>query len=80
MREIDYSAILNNIDQMINTLEYDSMRSPGKTKINSETIVNLFILKDRYASKAVVAPTAKKEEAVVEAPAKKVAAKATTKV
>lgn len=79
MRDIDYKQVLENIENMINTLEYDSMRSPGKAKINAETLVNMYNLKDRYESKAVVAPTAKKE-AVVEAPAKKVEAKATTKV
>ena len=79
MRDITYEQILENLKNMINTLEYDSMRSPGKAKINAETLVNMYNLRDRYESKAVVAPTAKKE-AVVEAPAKKVAPKATTKV
>lgn len=79
MRDVDYKPILENINNMINTLEYDSMRSPGKTKVNAETLVNLYILKDRYESKAVVAPTAKKE-AVVEAPAKKTTAKTVEKV
>lgn len=79
MRDINYKQVLENIENMINTLEYDSMRSPGKAKVNAETLVNMYNLKDRYESKAVVAPTAQKE-AVVEAPAKKVAAKTTTKI
>ncbi len=33
---------------MINTLEYDSMRSAGKTKINCGLLVNLYNLKDIY--------------------------------
>jgi hypothetical protein len=71
MRPINYSQILEHVTNMINTLEYDSMRSPGKAKINAETLVHLYMLKDRYESQAVVAPTVKKEEAVVEAPVKK---------
>lgn len=77
MRDINYDEILQNISDMINTLEYDSMRSPGKAKINAETIVHLYNLKDRYESKAVVAPTVKKQEAVVEAPVKKTVSKTT---
>lgn len=73
MRDINYNDIKKHIDDMINTLEYDSMRSPGKAKVNAETLVNLHILKDRYNAKAVEAPTV--EEAVVEAPAKKTTAK-----
>ncbi len=33
---------------MINTLEYDSMRSAGKCKINAGLLVNLHTLKDIY--------------------------------
>ncbi len=36
---------------MTNTLEYDSMRSPGKTKINASLLVNLHTLKDIYEEK-----------------------------
>ena len=68
MRDIDYNQVLNNVKNMINLLEYDSMRSPGKAKVNAENLASLYLLKDRY--EAVVAPTVK-EEAVVEAPAKK---------
>jgi len=78
MRDINYEQVLENINHMINTLEYDSMRSPGKAKINADTLVNMYNLKDRYESKAVVAPTAKK--AVVEAPAKKTTVKSVDKV
>ena len=37
-----------NIETMINTLEYDSMRSPGKTKLNAGLLVDLYTLKDIY--------------------------------
>jgi len=78
MRDINYTQLLDNVTNMINLLEYDSMRSPGKAKVNSDNLVSLYILKDRYT--AVVAPTVK-EETVVEAPVKKTVgrpAKATT--
>ena len=68
MRNVDYNQILLNVKDMISLLEYDSMRSAGKTKVNANTLVSLYSLKDRY--EAVVAPTVK-EEAVVEAPVKK---------
>ena len=48
MREINKTELLYNIDTMINTLEYDSMRSAGKTKINCGLLVNLYNLKDIY--------------------------------
>lgn len=76
MRKIDYTQVLDNIESMINVLEYDSMRSPGKAKINSETLVHLYSLQDRYQSKTVVAPAVKKE-AVVDAPVKKPVSKTT---
>ena len=68
MRDINYNQVLDNVNNMINLLEYDAMRSPGKTKVNADNLVSLYTLKDRYT--AVVAPTVK-EEAVVEAPVKK---------
>ena len=48
MREIDYVKVMENIDDMINTLEFDAMRSPGKVKQNCDTLVYLYNLKDRY--------------------------------
>jgi hypothetical protein len=33
---------------MINTLEYDSMRSAGKTKVNCGLLVSLYSLKNIY--------------------------------
>ena len=48
VREVNKTEVLFNIETMINTLEYDSMRSPGKTKINAGLLVNLYTLKDIY--------------------------------
>jgi hypothetical protein len=48
VREINKTELLYNIETMINTLEYDSMRSAGKTKVNCGLLVNLYTLKDIY--------------------------------
>ena len=48
MREINKTELLYNIDTMINTLEYDSMRSAGKTKVNCGLLVSLYSLKNIY--------------------------------
>ena len=48
VREINKTELLYNIDTMINTLEYDSMRSAGKTKVNCSLLVSLYTLKDIY--------------------------------
>ena len=49
-REIDYDKLLQNIDEMINTLEYDSSRSGGKTKLNCDKLYFLYSLQQRYNS------------------------------
>ena len=49
-REIDYGKLLQNIDEMINTLEYDSSRSGGKTKLNCDKLFYLYSLQQRYHS------------------------------
>mgnify|MGYP003114136691 FL=1 len=49
-REIDYGKLLQNIDEMINTLEYDSSRSGGKTKLNCDKLYYLYSLQQRYNS------------------------------
>jgi len=51
MRKIDYDKILYNIDVMLNTLEYDSIRSGGKVKINAQDLLNLIELKKYYTAK-----------------------------
>ncbi len=49
-REIDYDKLLQNIDEMINTLEYDSSRSGGKAKLNCDRLYYLYSLQQRYHS------------------------------
>ena len=49
-REIDYNKLLENINEMINTLEYDSSRSGGKTKLNCDKLYYLYSLQQRYNS------------------------------
>ena len=49
MREIDIDALLNNYKEMINTLEYDSMRSAGKAKLNSEKLIHMHSLVNHYS-------------------------------
>lgn len=51
MREIDYTKLIDNIDEMVNTLEYDSMRSAGKSKLNAPTLIELIELRKHYQSK-----------------------------
>ena len=62
MREINRTELLYNIDTMINTLEYDSMRSPGKTKVNAGLLVNLYTLKDIYIKELKNSKAAPKKE------------------
>ena len=49
-REIDYDKLLENINDMINILEYDSSRSGGKTKLNCDKLYYLYSLQQRYHS------------------------------
>ena len=56
---IDYSKLHSNVVDMINLLEYDSMRSSGKAKMNSQHLHALYELKDRYAK---LIKTPKKED------------------
>ena len=46
--EINYVKLSQNVDQMINLLEYDSMRSSGKCKMNSQHLHSLYFLKEKY--------------------------------
>ena len=50
IREIDYDRLLQNIEEMINTLEYDSSRSGGKAKLNCDKLYYLYQLQQRYHS------------------------------
>jgi len=51
MYEINYKQLLSNYEQMINTLEYDSMRSGGKAKLNADTLNNLYTMRAMYEKK-----------------------------
>jgi hypothetical protein len=51
MYEINYEQLLTNYNQMINTLEYDSMRSGGKAKLNADTLNKLYVMKAMYEKK-----------------------------
>ena len=50
-RPIDYQQLLDNVDIMINTMEYDSMRSAGKTKVNAAQLNDLYKLRESVAKK-----------------------------
>ena len=62
MREVNKTEVLFNVETMINTLEYDSMRSPGKTKVNAGLLVNLYALKDIYIKELKNSKAAPKKE------------------
>ena len=63
---VEYDKLLINLKEMINVLEYDSMRSPGKAKLNSSTLVAMYDLVDRYEAAAVGdTPTVEAEPAPV---------------
>ena len=51
MHEIDHKVLLDNVIKMINLLEYDSMRSSGKAKMNSQHLHSLYFLKEVYENK-----------------------------
>tara|TARA_R100000742_G_C4180512_1_gene15805 strand:+ start:45 stop:281 length:237 start_codon:yes stop_codon:yes gene_type:complete len=62
VREVNKTEVLFNVETMINTLEYDSMRSPGKTKVNAGLLVNLYALKDIYIKELKNSKAAPKKE------------------
>lgn len=67
-KEVDYGKLVANLKEMINVLEYDSMRSSGKAKLNSSTLVSMYELVDRYEAAAVgkkATPTVEAEQAPV---------------
>ena len=53
-KEVDYEALLDNVNSMISLLEYDAMRSPGKAKMNSQHLHSLYFLKEKYDEKMKV--------------------------
>ena len=66
-REIDYTELLSNVNEMIRLLEFDSMRSAGKCKLNGPTLADLYSLKDRYEAKLAAAKKAAPKKAATEA-------------
>ena len=63
MSEIDYEQLVANYTEMINTLEYDSMRSPGKAKLNAAVLASMLELKAHYQAKLNSKKAAAKKEA-----------------
>ena len=45
MKDIDYSLIILNYEKMINILEFDSMRSAGKAKLNAPTVESMYMMR-----------------------------------
>ena len=62
MHDIDYSTLLENVSKMINLLEHDAMRSPGKAKMNSQHLHSLYYLKEKYEAKIISSNKLKKED------------------
>lgn len=58
---IDYDQVIANMQEMIGVLEYDSMRSPGKAKMNAMTLMSLYSCIDRYQAMSAKKPATKKE-------------------
>ena len=44
MHEIDKEEVRKNLLKMINVLEFDAMRSPGKAKLNSQHLHSMYWL------------------------------------
>ena len=64
--QVDYYKLINNMESMINLLEFDAMRSSGKAKLNSQHLHSLYFLVDKYKAKMASKPgpkpaSAKKE-------------------
>ena len=60
MREIDDSAIVSNLKEMISVLEFDSMRSAGKAKLNSQHLHSMYwLLQNVYEKPAAYAANKK---------------------
>ena len=51
LHQIDYETLLYNVNQMLNLLEFDAMRSSGKAKLNSQHLHSLYYLRDIYEDK-----------------------------
>ena len=62
LHEIDYELLLKNVNSMINLLEFDSMRSSGKAKLNSQHLHSMYFLQEKYESKVKKPTPVKKKE------------------
>ena len=58
-RPIAYDTLIHNVEVMINTLEYDSMRSAGKCKANAGNLNDLYTLHDNLMKRKPKTPTKK---------------------
>ena len=61
MNDIDYELLKKRADEMINLLEYDSTRSAGKMKMNSQHLHSLYFLAEIYEKKLMKKAPIKKE-------------------
>ena len=62
MAETNYDQILENIKVMVKLLEYDSQRSSGKMKLNSQHLHSLLWLQDHYENKVKKPTPVKRKE------------------
>ena len=62
LHNVDYDVLMENVDRMINLLEYDAMRSSGKMKLNSQHLHSLYYLKEQYETKVKKPTPVKKKE------------------
>ena len=62
IHDIKYDVLLDNVNTMINLLEFDSQRSSGKMKLNSQHLHSMYYLKDLYESKVKKPTPAKRKE------------------
>ena len=63
MRDIDTDKIVANLEEMIEVLEFDSMRSAGKAKLNSQHLHAMYWLIENVYKKPVNKKTPAKKEA-----------------
>ena len=62
MKDIDKGLLVDQIKQMINVLEYDSSRSAGKAKLNSQHLHSMYWLLQNVYEKPVVKTANKKDK------------------
>ena len=63
MKDIDYGLLVDQLKSMINVLEYDSMRSAGKAKLNSQHLHSMYwMLQNVYEKPAAKKPGPQKKD------------------